>query len=180
MITRRSLMLVSSAAVVSRLAPQAMAQRGQAAPLNGPLPPSIAALKSMTGQVRPITNEERQARIEKARRLMMKYKIDALVLSGGANSLYFANLQIGGSERLWALVIPVSKDPFLVCPAFEEERARELLANTPFANNADIRIWQEDESPYQRLIQGLKDRGISSGRIGIDDTVKFAFADGIA
>ncbi|MGD1096196.1 MAG: Xaa-Pro peptidase family protein [Bryobacteraceae bacterium] len=134
----------------------------------------------MTGQVRPITNEERQARIEKSKRLMVEQKINAIVLSGGASSLYFANVQMGGSERLWALVIPAKADPFIVCPAFEEDRARELLANTPFAKNADIRIWQEDESPYVRLIQGLKDRGVSTGRIGIEETVKFVFADGIA
>jgi Xaa-Pro dipeptidase len=180
MLSRRSFMLVSSAAALARTSPQALAQRAQPPALNGPLPPSIAALKSMTGQVRPVSNEERQARIEKARKLMAQYKIDAVVLSGGASSLYFANLQIGGSERLWALVIPLRNDPFLVCPAFEEDRARELLANTPFSNHADIRVWQEDESPYVRLIQGLKDRGISTGRIGIEETVKFVFADGIA
>jgi Xaa-Pro dipeptidase len=134
----------------------------------------------MTAQVRPITNEERQGRIEKAKKLMAEQKITAIVLSGGASSLYFANIQMGGSERLWALVIPAKADPFIVCPAFEEDRARELLANTPFAKNADIRTWQEDESPYVRLIQGLKDRGVSTGRIGIEETVKFVFADGIA
>src|SRR5579875_1675144 len=180
MLSRRSFMLVSSAAVLSRTAPPVLAQRAQPPAFHGPLPPSIAALQSLTGQVRPVSNEERQARIEKARRLMAQYKIGAIILCGGASSLYFANLQIGGSERLWALVIPVRNDPFLVCPAFEEDRARELLANTPFAGRADIRLWQEDESPYVRLIQGLKDRGISGGRIGIEETVKFVFADGIA
>lgn len=179
MLSRRSFMLVSGSAVLARAAPQAR-RRGEAPAFNGPLPPSILALNSMAGQVRPVTNEERQARIEKARKLMAQYKIDAMVLSGGATSLYFANLQFGGSERLWALVVPVSNDPFLVCPAFEEDRARELLGNTPFAGHADIRTWQEDESPYLRLIQGLKDRGISRGHIGIEETVKFVFADGIA
>jgi len=180
MLSRRSFMWISSGAVATKWVPPAGAQRSPTAASSGPFPPPIAALQSMTGQVRPITNEERQARIEKSKRLMVEQKINAIVLSGGASSLYFANVQMGGSERLWALVIPAKADPFIVCPAFEEDRARELLANTPFAKNADIRIWQEDESPYVRLIQGLKDRGVSTGRIGIEETVKFVFADGIA
>src|SRR5271167_4950267 len=180
MLSRRSLLCISSAAILNKLAPRAGAQQSQTAASSKPLPPSLAALQSMTDQVRPITNQERQARVEKAKKLMVQQKINAVVLSGGASSLYFANLQMGGSERLWVLVIPAKADPFFVCPAFEEDRARELIANTPFAKNADIRTWQEDESPYVRLIQGLKDRGVATGRIGIEETVKFVFADGIA
>jgi Xaa-Pro dipeptidase len=85
----------------------------------------------MTGQVRPFGNHEREVRLERARRLMATEKIDAIVLSGGASPLYFANVQFGGGERLWALVIPMRASPFIVCPAFEEDRARELLAGTP-------------------------------------------------
>jgi Xaa-Pro dipeptidase len=144
------------------------------------MPPAIAALPSMAGRARAFTNQEREVRIEKARKLMAAEKLDAIVLSGGASPLYFANVQFGGGERLWALVIPVRANPFIVCPAFEEARAHELLASTPFAKSADIRTWEEDESPYARLIQGLKDRGVSGGRIGVEETIKFVFADGIA
>jgi Xaa-Pro dipeptidase len=133
----------------------------------------------MTGQIRPFSNQEREARLERARKLMATEKIDAIVLSGGASALYFANVQFGGGERLWALVIPAKANPFIVCPAFEEDRAHELLAGTSFAR-ADVRTWQEDESPYARLIQGLKDRGVTRGRVGVEETIKFVFADGIA
>lgn len=134
----------------------------------------------MTGQVRPFSNREREVRIEKAGRLMASEKIDAIVLSGGASPMYFANLQFGGWERLWALVIPVKAKPFIVCPAFEEDRAHELLAGTPIARDADVRTWEEDESPYIKLIQSLKERGVTSGRLGLDETIEFVFADGIA
>jgi Xaa-Pro dipeptidase len=134
----------------------------------------------MTNQVRPFNSREREVRLDKARKLMAAEKIDAVVLSGGASPLYFANVQFGGGERLWALVIPVKGSPFIVCPAFEADRAHELLADTPFARSADIRTWEEDESPYIRLIQGLRDRGVSRGRVGVEETVKFVFADGIA
>ncbi len=159
-----------------------VAQRGggQAGP-EGPLPPSIAALTSMRGQATPITNDERRARIEKARRLMAEDKIDALVLSGGTSLVYFTNIRWGGGERLFACVIPVKGEPFFVCPAFEEDRAREQIALGPFGTGAaDVRTWNEDESPYTLVANGLKDRGIASGRIGVDETMKFVWADGIA
>src|SRR3984885_709431 len=182
MLSRRNFLLASggAAAGLARLA-NAQRVRGNAeAPWAGPLPASIAALQSMTGQVRPITNAEREARIEKARKLMAAEKIDAIILSGGASPQYFANLQLGGGERLWALVLPAKSNPILICPAFEEDRAREMVAGTPVEKEADIRTWQEDASPYELLIQTLKDRGIRSGKIGVEETVKFVFADGIA
>jgi Xaa-Pro dipeptidase len=41
-------------------------------------------------------------------------------------------------------------------------------------------VWQEDESPYQLMAQGLKDRGLAGGKLGIEETMRFVFADGIA
>jgi Xaa-Pro dipeptidase len=146
----------------------------------GPLPPSIAALRSLKEQARPFTNEERLARIDKAKKLMAQEKIDAILLASGTAPMYFANFPLGGSERLWALVIPARTPPFIICPAFEEDRARELLVDSPFGKDAEIRIWQEDESPFARVARGLKDRGIASGRLGIEETVSFVFADSIA
>jgi Xaa-Pro dipeptidase len=181
MLSRRSFLFTSGAVV--GLAPLADAQRGRGAaeaPLSGPLPPAIAALQSMSGLVRPITNSERVARIEKARKLMAAEKIDAIVLTGGASPQYFANVQLGGGERFWALVIPAKSNPFLICPAFEETRAREIITGMPLEKEAEIRTWQEDESPYQLLIKTLKDRGIGAGRIGVEETIKFVFGDGIA
>jgi Xaa-Pro dipeptidase len=182
MLSRRSFLLNSTVAAVGLPTAVHAQRRRESAevPLTGPLPPSIAALQSMTGLVRPITNAEREARIEKARALMAKEKIDAIVLTGGATPEYFANVQLGGGERLWALVMPSKSNPFIICPAFEEERAREIIAGTPVEKEAAIRTWQEDESPYELLIKTLKDRGIGSGRVGIEETVKFVFADGIA
>jgi len=133
----------------------------------------------MTSQVRPITTYERLLRIEKAKKLMAESKIDAIVLAGGTSTLYFANARIGGSERLWAIVIPAKQAPFIVCPAFEEGRAKEILGESPL-QNADIRTWQENESPFTRLVQSLKDRGISTGRLGVEETVKYVFSDSIA
>ncbi|HSP14748.1 MAG TPA: Xaa-Pro peptidase family protein [Thermoanaerobaculia bacterium] len=159
-------------------AASALAQNEKTA---SPLPPSIEALPSMRDQVRPITNDERRARIEKARRLMAEEKIGALVLTPGTSLAYFTNIRWGGGERLFACVIPAKGEPYFVCPAFEEDRAREQIARGPFGGGrADVRTWQEDESPYDLLARGLADRGVSSGSIGIEETAKFVWSSGIA
>ena len=143
------------------------------------VPASIASLTSMRGRAKPITAEERRARIERAKAIMAAQKIDAIVLTGGTSLLYFTGIRWGGSERLFAVVIPKEGNPFVVCPAFEEDRAREQLALGPLLHT-DVATWQEDESPFDRVGQGLKDRGLATGRVGVEETSKFVFADSIA
>jgi Xaa-Pro dipeptidase len=144
------------------------------------LPPAIAALPSMKASAKPITPEERRSRIERARQLMADNKIDAVLLCGGTSLVYFSNIRWWLSERFFGMVLPAKGEPFYVCPAFEEDRAREQIARGPLGNSADVRVWQEDENPYQRLAQGLKDRGITSGKLGIEETTWFVFSDKIS
>ena len=54
----------------------------------------------------PITDDERRARIEKARRLMAENGIDAMLLEGGTSMYYFTGVRWGNSERTFAVVIP--------------------------------------------------------------------------
>ena len=144
------------------------------------LPPSIALLKSRKEEAAPITREERQQRQERARKLMAENALDAILLIEGTSLTYFAGLRWWGGERLFALVLPAKGAAFYVCPAFEESRAREQIVNAPDGRQPDIRTWHEDDSPYQRVIQGLKDRGMSTGKLGIEETIPFVFSDGIA
>ncbi len=145
-----------------------------------PLPPSIASLKSMKDLAKPITVEERAARQEKARQLMSANRLDAILLADGTSLEYFAGVHWWGSERLFALVVPAKGRALCVCPAFEEGRARELLANSPEGKNADVRTWQEDQNPYAVLAQGFKDLNLSTGTLGVEETVRFVFTDAIA
>ncbi len=144
-----------------------------------PLPPSIAALRSMREQARPITVEERRSRQEHARQLMRENALSAIVLTEGTSLNYFSGIRCWGGERLFAMVLPAKGTSFYVTPAFEEGRAREQIAQSPDGSGADVRIWQEDESPYQRVAQGLSDRGIANGVIGVEETVKFVFSDNL-
>src|SRR5205807_3476299 len=156
------------------------AQRGRGAPATtSPPPPSISALTSMRNRATPITADERRARIERARRLMAENTLDAIVLAGGTSLTYFTGIRWGASERLFAIVVPARGEAVCICPAFEEDRAREQLALGPLAST-DVRTWQEDESPFERVAQGLKDRGIASCRVGMEETTKFVFSDSIA
>jgi len=143
------------------------------------LPPAITALRSMRDQARPITQEERSERQEKARRLMKENSLDAVLFAQGTSLRYFTGIRWEGGERLFAMVLPVKGDAFYVSPAFEEDRAREQIALGPGGKNADLRVWQEDESPYERVAQGLSDRGLSTANIGFEETIKFVFTDNI-
>ncbi len=168
----------ASAALAALWKVPAFAQAGMQ---DAPIPPSIAALTSMRDQAKPITSDDRRARVEKAKRLMAEQKIGALVLTPGTSLLYFTGIRWSGGERLFACVIPAKGEPFFICAAFEEDRAREQIALGPFAGGgADVRTWQEDQSPYALLAQGLKDRGVSGGPVGIDENAKFVWSHGIA
>lgn len=144
------------------------------------LPAPIAQLKSRKSEATPITVDERRSRMERAQSLMSDNSIDAILLMAGTSLQYFTGIRWWGGERMFALVLPAKGNSFYVCPAFEEGRAREQIANSPEGAEADVRLWQEDESPYQRVAQGLKERGIGAGKIGIEETIKFVFVDGVA
>jgi Xaa-Pro dipeptidase len=142
--------------------------------------PSIAALKSRKSEATPITREERVQRWDRARQLMSENALDSILLMEGTSLKYFTGIRWWGGERTFALLLPQKGSPFYVCPAFEEGRAREQIANAPEGENPDVRIWQEDQSPYQLIAQGLKDRGVANGKLGLEETVRFVFAEGIS
>jgi Xaa-Pro dipeptidase len=143
-------------------------------------PEAIAKLKSRKGEAQPITTAEREQRMERARQLMAENKIDAIMVMGGTSLVYFTNIHWWMSERLFAVILPVKGNPFYVCPAFEEDRAREQIAGGPGGNNAEVRTWQEDENPYQRIAEGLKDRNLITGNMGMEETVRYVFSEGLS
>ena len=143
-------------------------------------PASLAELQSRKTEATPITKEERRERMERARKLTKENGLGAMVLMSGTSLNYFTGIRWWGGERLFALVLPAKGSAFYVCPAFEEGRAREQIADAPDGERPDVRTWQEDESPYRLLAQGLKDSGMATGKLGIEETVRFFFADGIA
>jgi len=133
-------------------------------------------LKNITKEVSAITPSEREIRIEKAQKLMRKMNVSALIIEPGAAMDYFSGIQWWRSERLTALVIPQQGQVAIVCPFFEEPSIQESLSV-----NGDVRVWQEHESPFERIKQILVDRGISlsKGQIGFENSVRYFVQHGV-
>ena len=131
-------------------------------------------LKPVTGDVAPITLEERKSRVEKAQRLMAENKIQAIVLDSGTSMVYFTGIGWGASERPMLAIIPAQGEVEYVCPAFEAERLRELITM-----GKEVRVWEEHESPYKVAAGILKDYGIRTGTVGMEERVRFFIFDGI-
>jgi Xaa-Pro dipeptidase len=134
----------------------------------------LADLKPMTEGISPITVQERQGRIDKARALMAQNGIDALYLEAGSSLFFFTGVKWGRSERMTAAIIPVRGELAYVCPGFEEARLREMII---FGD--DVRAWKEEDSPYALVAGIFDDRGVTSGKVGIEESVRFFLFDGI-
>jgi Xaa-Pro dipeptidase len=114
------------------------------------------------------------ARIEKAQQAMKEFGLGAIVLEPGPAMTYLTGVRWGKSERSFLVVIPAKGEPAWVLPGFEEMRARELIQT-----GSEVRVWQEDESPFERVAQILADRGVTAGRVGMDDAARFFVFDGV-
>ncbi|HWZ44465.1 MAG TPA: Xaa-Pro peptidase family protein [Candidatus Saccharimonadales bacterium] len=178
--SRRNFLHTAGAAATGLLVAATSADGQQIEAGSKSVPQPIARLKSRTAEALPISSAERQLRIERAWQLMGQNKIDAVLMIGGTSLVYFSNIHWWLSERLFAMVLPRKGTPFYVCPAFEEDRAREQVAGGPGGPNAELRLWHEDESPYQRVAEGLRDRGLTTGRLGIEETVRQVYTEGVA
>ncbi|MBL0273162.1 MAG: aminopeptidase P family N-terminal domain-containing protein [Chitinophagaceae bacterium] len=92
----------------------------------------------------------------------------------GTSLDYFTGIRWWPSDRPLVAIIPATGEPRYVCPGFEEARFRELITI-----GKEVYAWQEDESPYQHMVLALKDAGILSGAIGIEERVRFFILDGL-
>lgn len=125
-------------------------------------------------QAAEVSEASYRSRIAKVQEAMKEFGLQAMVLEPGAAMMYLTGVRWGRSERSFVLVLPQKGDAAFVLPGFEEMRARELIHA-----GDDIRIWQEDESPFQKVAEVLKDRGVVAGRVGIDEGARFFVFDGI-
>ena len=176
-ITRRTFVQAAAAAAgattIGGMSTTAQGRRGGGG--ESAVPASILAMTPLSNPPAPITDDERRGRIAKAQRLMSEQGLGAIVLEGGTSMSYFVNVRWGLSERPFLLVIPAKGDLAYISPAFEEQRAREVIKFT-----SDVRTWQEDEDPLALVPGILKDRGVTTSKIGVEERVRFFIADGLA
>jgi Xaa-Pro dipeptidase len=138
------------------------------------LPAVFSSLKPLGSRVHPITADEFHERLMHAQKLMSEIvpKFEALFFAPGTSLYYFTGIRWGISERLLGLTVPRTGAPVLVVPAFEEGRLREKL-RFPI----EVRVWQEDESPTKIAAGALAERGVRTGRLGVEETAAFTFFD---
>ncbi len=128
------------------------------------LPPFHSRLADVPA---PITEAERAARRGKAQLLMQELGYSAMLIEPGANMTYFAGIDWGRSERLFAFILPQTGKPIVISPAFEQQRAEDQVGG-----RFDIRVWQEDQSPEAVVAGVLKDWGVTTGKLGVDGSAR--------
>ncbi len=134
----------------------------------------LEAMRSLRGEVQPISLEERLARIDKAQRLMREQGIDALFLDASTSLYYFTGARFSRSERLHGAVIAAHGPPLYLCPAFEEAKTRTLLEV-----EGEVRVWEEHEDPTALVIESLRSTGVAHGTLAVDETTPFFTFDGL-
>jgi Xaa-Pro dipeptidase len=140
----------------------------------GPTAASAAERTSLTAGAKPISADERHARIAKVQALMVQRQVAALLVEPGSTLDYFTGIRWHRSERITLAVIPARGEVLVVTPAFEEPSVRETLQV-----GGDVRVWNEHESPFQKILQGLRDRGAVSGVAAVEPTLRFFIVDGL-
>jgi Xaa-Pro dipeptidase len=171
---RRDFLTGAVAATAASTAFMLAGRSAQAAPAAKASSTGLAGLTSMTTGAKPISVDERRARIAKLQKLMVEQKVGALILESGSSLDYFTGIQWHRSERTTAAVIPAKGGIVVVTPAFEEPSIRETLAV-----GDDVRPWNEHESPFALLVGALRDRGVTSGPIAFEATTRLFIVDGV-
>jgi Xaa-Pro dipeptidase len=161
MISRRS--LLQSAGAAAFVAPGSPSAASAA-----------AGLKSLTGNARPISIDERRARIAKAQQLMLDRKIGALVVESGPTLEYFTAINWWRSERVTAAVIPAHGEPTIVTPHFEEPSIREML-QIPSA----VKTWDEHEDPFTLLASVMRACATAGMPLAVESTTRFFISDAL-
>lgn len=140
-VSRRTLIVSAGAAAAAATLPVAsLAAASAAAPLPPPLPAS--------------SFRERQEKLRAAARAQ---SLDVLFVTPSTNLAYAANLSIGKSERLTALLLFANGPAVLLTPGFEEGNHRRSAVVD------DVKTWKEEEDPIAlagTLLEGKKAAGI--------------------
>lgn len=136
---------------------------------------ALATLSNMTAGAEPIGLAEYQTRLEKAQSLMKVQNIDALYLNAGTNLYYFTGTRWRPSERMVGALLLQSGAPHYIGPAFEKATILQFMTV-----EGPVRTWEEHETPYSLVSDILRDAGIKSGQIALDEATPFFITDGIA
>ena len=127
-LTRRHWMAAAGAATAAAVLPRPLAGASAEAPA---LPPPL----------KPEVFRDRQARLRAAAKAR---GLDVLLLTPSTNLAYAANITMGRSERLTALLLFTDGPGFLLTPSFEEENVQRGAVFD------EIATWKEEEDPFSK------------------------------
>jgi Xaa-Pro dipeptidase len=130
----------------------------------------LAAIRPWADPAPAISPTERAGRIARARSIMADRAIDALLIGAGPSLRYFAGVPWGASERLVAMLLTATGAPIVIAPRFERGTLEADLAIP-----ADLRLWEEDESPSDLVAAALRER--NAARLAIDPAMAFLFVE---
>ena len=131
----------------------------------------LAALHPWATPAPPITATQRHVRIERARALTEAAGADALLVHTGASLDYFTGIPWGPSERMVALLLPVTGTPRIVCPGFDRGTQQADLTIA-----ADLQLWEEDEDPTALVRDALP----AGAKLAVDPLLPFAWGQKLA
>jgi len=129
---------------------------------------SVAPLRSLTGDAKPISAAEHAARIAKLQSLMQQRKVAAFLVEAGSSLEYFTGIHWWRSERTTAALIPAAGRAVVVTPFFEEPSIRETLKV-----DGDVRPWKEDESPFTLLAGALRVQAAGGGAVAVEPSTRY-------
>jgi len=136
---------------------------------------ALDSLSDMTTGVKPVSDDEFQARITKAQRLMTEQNIAALYLHAGTSLYYFTGMRWNSSERMVGAILLPTGAPVFIAPAFEKGTLEQFMRI-----QGEVVTWEEHESPYGLPEKIMSAAGIVTGIIGLDEATPFFVSNGMA
>ena len=135
---------------------------------------ALDKLTRMVDDIKPIEEHEYRDRLSAAQRLMKINQLKAIYINAGTNLYYFTGTNWYPSERLVGAILTADGHLEYVVPYFEVDTFKGFCKI-----EGPINPWQEHQSPYELIGHRLKELGISSGQIGIDESTAFFASDGL-
>jgi len=128
----------------------------------------LGALTRWPSPAPPINEVERGARLTRAQERLAAIGADALLVNAGPSLRYFTGISWSPTERLVAMLLPVSGKPWIVCPAFERGSLEAEVAI-----DAELLLWEEDESPLALIADSLMPNAV----LALDPLLPFHWSE---
>ena len=133
-----------------------------------PAEPAPAARAAQEG-VDPLPVEAFRGRLDRASALIAERGWAAIFAEPSTNFEYLVGADFWRSERLIALIVPVTGKPVIVAPDFELERVERAVGDL-----CSLRGWTEQQDPY--AVAADLFFALRSGPVGIEPSTRYGVA----